>query len=408
MGNGLGGRFRTLWLAATISFVGDGVALVAFPLLAVELTDSALLVAGTQVARGIPGLLFGVFAGVVADRYDRRRIMFGVDIVRALVVAALAVFVALDAAPIALVFVVVFVLASGESLFDPAATAVLPNVVAVNDLDRANGRMVASESSAQELVGPALGAMLFALAAWTPFALDAVSFAVAALLIWTLPGSFRGSNASPESAASSVRDDLVAGWNFLRRNSVLCALAVFGSLQNFAAAAVEATLVLYALHVLHTGNVGFGVLVAIAAIGGVIGALTTDRIATRVGGGTVLVASHLIAGVATLVVAVASDAFVAAPALVVVFACMASSQVVGFSLRQELTPDALRGRVQSLFRTALWATWPIGALVGGLLAGWSYRAPMMLFAIVIFGLGVIATPLVGNRAIARARAVAHA
>jgi MFS family permease len=401
----LGARFRTLWLAASISYIGDGVALVAFPLLAVQLTSSPILVAGTQVARGLPFLLFGVIAGVIADRSDRRQVMVGVDTTRALAVALLAVLVAVDAAPIGLVFVVVFVLASGETLFDPAAAALLPNVVAMPQLERANGRLIASESTAKELVGPALGGVLFAIATWTPFALDAMSFAGAAVLVVSLPGSFRAQRfVEHDGRAPTLRSELATGWNFLRANGVLRSLAVFGTAVNFTAAAVEATIVLFALQVLHTGNVGFGLLLATAAVGGVLAAITTDRVTARFGAGTVLVGGYVAAGVATLVAALTSNAYLCGVALAAVFACHAWADVVSSSLRQELTPDPLRGRVYSLFRTAMWGVWPIGAVVGGVLATWSLRAPLLLFALVSIGVGIVAGPLVGNRAITEARA----
>ena len=400
----LGGRFRTLWLAASISYLGDGVALVAFPLLAVQLTDSPILVAGTQVARGLPFLFFGVFAGVIADRYDRQRLMVGVDATRAIVVALLAVLVAVDAAPIGLVFLVIFVLAAGETLFDPAAAALLPNVVTVRQLERANGRLIASESTAKELVGPAIGGLLFAIAAWTTFAVDALTFAAASVLVLTLPGSFRAKGRVVRNdRAPTLRRELATGWNFLRTNIVLRRLVVFGTVVNFAAAAVEATLVLFALRVLHTGDVGYGLLLATAALGGVLAAISTNRITARIGDGTLLVGAYVAAGLATVVAGLTSSVYVCGAALAIVFACHVSAEVVGFSLRQELTPDVLRGRVYSLFRTAMWGVLPIGALVGGALATWSLRAPLLLFAAVSIGVGIVAASLVSNRVIAEAR-----
>jgi MFS family permease len=167
-------------------------------------------------------------------------------------------------------------------------------------------------------------------------------------------------------------------------------------------------LVLFALEVLHTGNVGYGLLLATAAVAAVAAAMTTNRVTRHIGAGTVMIGGHIAAGVAAVAVALTSNAFLCAGALAIVFACNAWGDVVRFSLRQELTPDVLRGRVYSLIRTAMWGVWPIGALVGGLLAEWSLRAPFLLFAGVSVAVGVIAAPFLGNRAVARARAHAHA
>jgi MFS family permease len=405
----LGGRFNTLWSAATVSFLGDGVALAAFPLLAAHFTGSPLLIAGTQIARGLPFLLVGVFGGVVADRYDRKRLMVGVDLARALLVAGLALWVATSGSAIAVVYFVIFVLACGETLFDPAANGAIPNLVRTNQLERANGRLVASESTAKELVGPAVGALLFTWATWAPFAIDALSFVAAALLVAAIAGSFHTAqtNFLVVTPASSLRDDVASGWNFLRRNVVLRSLAGFGAVSNFGAAAVEATLVLFALRVLDTGAVGFGLLLASGAVGGAVAALVTNRVTARFGPGTVIVGGYIFAGLATFVAALTSNAYVCGVAIGVVFACHAWSDVVSYSLRQELTPDALRGRVFSLFRTALWGVWPFGALAGGLLAEWSLRAPLLMFGGISLVIGLVAPPLVGNRAIKAARREAH-
>ncbi len=400
----LGGRFNTLWLAATTSFLGDGVALAAFPLLAAHLTTSPVLIAGTQIARGLPFLLVGVLGGVVADRYDRRRVMVGVDVLRALIVAMLAITVALGGGEIAVVWLVIFVLACGETLFDPAAAGVVPNIVPMDQLERANGRLIASESTAKELIGPALGALLFTWAVWVPFGLDALSFVLAAALVATMSGTFRARRVgTDERVVATLRADLAGGWNFLRHNPVLRSLAAFGAIGNFGAAAVEATLVLFSLQVLHTGDAGFGLLLAAGAVGGTVAALVTSRVTGAFGAGTVIVGGYIAAGAATIVAALTSNAYVCGAAIGIVFACHAWTDVVSYSLRQELTPDALRGRVFSLFRTALWGVWPLGALAGGLLATWSLRAPLLMFAVISLAIGAVAPRLVGNRAIANAQ-----
>ena len=118
---GLGGRFTRVWLAATVSFVGDGVMLAAFPLLAATLTNSPLLIAGAQVARWLPWLITGLLGGVLADRMDRRWLMITVDSCRAVLVCALAVAIIGGWDSIPLLYIVAFGLGMGETFFDPAA-----------------------------------------------------------------------------------------------------------------------------------------------------------------------------------------------------------------------------------------------------------------------------------------------
>jgi MFS family permease len=164
----LGARFTRLWSAATVSFLGDGVMLAAFPLAAAKLTDNAMLIAGTQIARGLPWLCFGLFGGALVDRIDRRVAMISVDLIRAVAVATLFFAVWNGSATIALIWIIAFVLGTGEVVFDPASQALVPNVVSTDDLQRASGRLIASESVAKELAGPAVGGLLFALARSSP------------------------------------------------------------------------------------------------------------------------------------------------------------------------------------------------------------------------------------------------
>ena len=400
----LGGRFTRLWSAATVSFLGDGVMLAAFPLAAAQLTDNAMLIAGTQIARGLPWLFFGLFGGALVDRIDRRVAMVTVDLIRAVAVAALFFAVWNGSATIALIWIIAFVLGTGEVVFDPASQALVPNVVSTDALQRASGRLIASESVAKELAGPAVGGLLFALAAWTPFLINAVSFAVAAAILAGMRGRYRPARTD---TTTTVRADLAEGWQFLRSNRLLLSFAIFGAVSNFAAAAVEATLVLFAIQALHLGDAGFGLLLAAASIGGVAASLTADRTLNRFGPGTVYIVGSAAAGAAMLVAAATSNGAVCAALFAIVFAAIAYGDVLAYSLRAELVPDHLRGRVNSIYRTMLWVAWPLGALVGGLLVTTvGVRVPIALFGIASFAIAGAASAFANNRTIAHARQLA--
>src|SRR6476661_8725659 len=168
----LGPRFQKVWAASAISLVGDGLILSAMPLLIAGLTDSKALVSGLEVARGLPWLFFGLIGGVVADRADRRRVMAVVDAGRCAAVGVLAIAVWQDHATVGLIWVVAFLLGSGEVFFDNSAQSILPSLVDDASIERANARFFITENVARDLAGPALGAALFARAASLPFALD--------------------------------------------------------------------------------------------------------------------------------------------------------------------------------------------------------------------------------------------
>lgn len=401
-GPSLGRSFAALWWAATVSFVGDGVLLAAVPLVAAHLTRSPLLIATTQVARGLPWLLFGPFGGVVADRVDRRWAMVIVDVMRTVAVGALSIAVAGDWATMPLVLAVAFVLGAGEVFFDPAAQALVPNVVPLDRLEDANGRLYASESSAKELVGPAVGGVLFAAAMWAPFLVDAASFGLAALIVVQLSGSYRPTRA--QTGRPTVARDLREGWRWLRANQLLWSFAIFGAVGNFAAAAVEGTLVVFAQRVLHLDGIGFGLLLATAAIGGTIAAVLAGKVFSAGHPGTIYIAANGAGGVAMLVAAATNHGVVCAALFAIVFAANAFGNILSISLRGELVPDDLRGRVNAIFRTMLWAVWPIGALVGGALANSiNARAPITLFGISSIAIALAAVALANDATIAAAR-----
>jgi MFS family permease len=187
----------------------------------------------------------------------------------------------------------------------------------------------------------------------------------------------------------------------------LLSFAIFGAVSNFAAAAVEATLVLFAIQALHLGDAGFGLLLAAASIGGVAASLTADRTLNRFGPGTVYIVGSAAAGAAMLVAAATSNGAVCAALFAIVFAAIAYGDVLAYSLRAELVPDHLRGRVNSIYRTMLWVAWPLGALVGGLLVTTvGVRVPIALFGIASFAIAGAASAFANNRTIAHARQLA--
>jgi hypothetical protein len=186
---GLGPGFARLWTANAVSNLGDGVTLVAGPLLAASLTRDPRLVAGLAVAQRLPWLLFSLVSGALVDRLDRRLVMVRVDAARAVVVGLLGVAVLADAATLPLLYAIFFALGTAETLFDNAAVSILPAVVPTDQLSRANGRLLGAQMVANELVAPPLGGWLFAAAAAVPFLVDAGSFAAAGDPVGGMGGS---------------------------------------------------------------------------------------------------------------------------------------------------------------------------------------------------------------------------
>ena len=279
---GLGPEYRKLWAASAVSNLGDGVTLIAGPLLAATLTRDPVLVAGLAFAQRLPCLLFPLISGALVDRFDRRLTMGVVNLFRAALIGILGLALLGDLAGLTLMYAIFFLLGTAETLFDNAAQAILPVVVPRERLERANSRLFAAELVSNQFAGPPLGGFLFAAAVSVPFLLDAGTFAAAAALVLAMRGRFRPEK--PEGAPrTTLRAEIGEGLRWLWGHRLLRVLAMMLGVSNAMYAATDAIWVLFVQDVLGLGSVGFGILVASGSAGGLIGSLTADRIIARLG-----------------------------------------------------------------------------------------------------------------------------
>lgn len=382
----LGSRYWRVWLATSLSNLGDGLTLVAMPLLAASFTRDPITIAGIGVFTPLAKIVVSLGGGVLVDRSDRRRLMLTADLFRLVVMSAFVALVVADMVSFAIVYAVVFVLAIGEFLYDTSATAVVRDVVPHRRLTTANGWLYAAEDGSQDLAAPPLAAVLFTLAAWLPFIVDTASFAVSALLILTLRGKFRAER--PEQP-TSVRTDLRDGFAFISRRSFFRSGTVVWFVLGLALGLALATLVLFVLQTLGGGSLGFAVVVTAGAVGIVLGNLFAGRLERRLRPAGVLVGAVTLGGVALLATGVAPVLVVAAGAQTVwgIGFALANTEMV--SVRQRLVPDVLLGRVTGVFALASSVGMVIGAVVGGVLTDLGTpRVPLLVAGIVQIGAGL--------------------
>ena len=209
-GEPLGHNYRKLWVASAISNLGDGVRLTALPLMAAEITRDPGQIAAIDFASTLPWFLFALLAGAFVDRVDRRHAMGFANIIRAVLIGALAITVTTNNETMILLYVIAFLLGCAETVFDNASQAILPRLVRKDQLERANSRMYAAEMITNQFAGFPLGAFLFITAAATPFFLDSASFLLAALLILSFSGSFK-TERDATAPKTTVRQDIEKG-----------------------------------------------------------------------------------------------------------------------------------------------------------------------------------------------------
>ncbi|MGD9703313.1 MAG: MFS transporter [Acidimicrobiia bacterium] len=399
---GLGIRYWLVWLSTVLSGLGDGIVYVAIPLVANRLTDNELLVASVTAVGELPWLLVALPAGTWLDRGNQRSIMQFIELSRMAALWALCLMIAADRNSIGLLLVVAFVLGSLQTAYSAGAHAVLPQIVRTDQLVRANGFIASGETAANSMAGPALGGLLFAAAASLPFLVDGASFAVSAVLLTAaLPLVKR----SPGTRRRTFREDLGEGVSYFRQHQVLRTLAVTTAVLAFAQAMVMATLVLLVRRSVGLSDTGFGFVLAVGAIGSIIGGVTADRIDRRFGTASVLIVAGLIASAGYVTLGAAGSFVPVAIGIALEGFAVTVGTVSSVSLRQRLVPPAFLGRVGNIFRLVIYGLLPIGALAGGALAAiFGNRSPMFVAGIAQASAMVVLGPRL-RRVIRRDRAV---
>jgi MFS family permease len=317
------------------------------------------------LAHYLPILLFGVIGGAAADRFDRRRMVIVVNLIRSMVLAVLVVTVVSNTVNIALVLAILFVLATAETFADSASSALLPSLVARRDLGIANARLQGAFLLANQLVAPPIGAFLFTIGMALPFATNAAAFALGSVLVSRVASSVR----TERRPGTNFWQEMVEGVRWLVAHPPMRTLALTIFMFNVTFGAAWSVLVLYASERLGMGAVGFGLLTTAVAVGGIVGTVAYGWLERRFsladmmrGGLLIETGTHLSLALTTSpVVALVTMAIFGAHG----FVWGTTSTVV----RQRAVPDELMGRVAGVYRVALVGGLVIGTPLGGLLAG---------------------------------------
>lgn len=357
--------FRLLWAATALSNIGDGLRLAALPLLATSVTTDPRLIAGVAVAERLPWLVFILPGGAWADRVDRRRLRMRLDTARAVVMLALVGFVLTDRVSIAVIYVVAALLASAEAVVDSSSMALVPAMVDDSDLERAGGLLSSTELATNGLIGPPLGGLLFGAAMVAPFAIDAASFAAAALMMALVSGTYTAASRGPRRGA--IRHDIAEGFRWFWQRPLLRNLAIISTALGTVSYIGTAILVLFARQTLGLSNFGYGLLLVPGAIGGIAGSLLAPRL-TDYPLRIVLSVSIVIAGLCIWAMSTLTN-----PVAVGLLSGLSAASVLVWNvltvaLRQRIIPDHLLGRVGASYRFLVYLGMPFGALLGGLIA----------------------------------------
>jgi MFS family permease len=368
-----GTGFRWLLASSWLSNLGDGIALSAGPLLVASQTHDPRLVASAALLQWLPWLMFGLQAGALADRVNRRLLVASVDLVRAGVLTLLCASIVTGVVSVPVVLVSLFLLGTAEVFADSASQTLLPMLVHRDDLPIANARLQAGFITINQLTGAPIGAALFAIGAAWAFATQAVLVALGAVLVLrlALPTQVRET-----ATRTRMRKEIAEGFTWVLHHPAVRTLVLTIFIFNLTFGAAWSVLVLYAQQRLHLGSVGFGLITTCSAIGGLLGTLSYGWISSRVSLANLMRAGLIIETFTHLALALTTNPIVALGLFTVFGAHAFIWMTTAISIRQAAVPEELQGRVVGVNMVGVYSTLVVGAALGGPIAQrWGITAP---------------------------------
>lgn len=390
----LGRDFGKLWTAAAFSGLADGIGRTAVPLIATTLTHDPFAISLVTALAFVPWLLFGLPAGMIVDRCDRRRVMAAGNAVRCAVALALAVSTVTGILTMWLLLAGVLLFGIGETLFDNATNAAIPGVVTRPQLDRANGLIQTAQVTIDNFVATPIGGVLFAVSLALPLWVGAAGYLVPIALALMLPLSGGRPLADPRVAEPSPRVSTRAALSYLWSHRYLRAMVLFTSVVGCALSFAQASVILYLLDTLKVPAAGIGFVTAAIGVGALLGSLTAARLVARFGRGPVMVGANVVAGICLVLTGLAPGVFAAVAAYAVGAGAISVWNVPWGALRQQIVPHDIFGRVLGVIRTFTWGMFPIATVLGGWISRIDLHLPFVVGgAIVLVAVAICGGPL---------------
>jgi MFS family permease len=368
----LGRSFRWLLASSWVTNLGEGITLAAGPLLVASQTHNPLAVAMAALLQRLPWLLFGLYAGVVADRLNRRAIAIVTGLVRAAILLLLTASILTHHVDIAVVLAALFLFGVNETFGDTTTTTLLPMLVGRPDLGIANSRALTGVIVWNQLAGPPIGAALFAAGMALPFVSESVCVLAGVLLISQVQLPAHGTR----GRHARVRDDIREGWRWLWAHAAVRTLAITIFTFNVTFGAAWSVLVLYARERLGMGALGFGLITTAMAVGGLLGTASYGWLERHVRLGVIMRGGLIIETLTHLALALTRWAWFALIVFVIFGAHAFIWGTTSTTVRQRAVPAQFQGRVGSVYLTGVVGGIVIGSAFGGLVASvWGITAP---------------------------------
>src|SRR5215831_4432547 len=370
----LNSDFWKYWTGQTISNLGSSITLFALPLLVFKLTGSALNLGITTAAEFLPYLLFGLILGAWTDRVNRKRMMIGTDIARALIIISIPLLYAFGLLTVWWIYIVGFIHATLTICFEAGQFAAIPSLVNQDDLVTANGRIQASYSGAS-IIGPLLAGVLVTLVPLAALMLvDALSFLVSSFSLALIRISF---NTGEKRERTSIRSDVVEGLRYVLGHPVLRNISIMMAMVNFVGTTTYAQLILFAKERLQATDFQASLLYSAGSLGVVILALAAGPLRKHWSFSTVALGALMLEGILTVVFSLMHMYWVAAVVWTLIAGLGILFNINTSSLRQAIVPNHMLGRVVSIASVLAWSAIPLGSLLGGFAISWTQNVALV-------------------------------
>ena len=377
----LGPAFNRLFSASAISNLADGLLAVAAPLLAITLTKNPVLISMLSALVMLPWLLFAIPIGLIVDRVDKRLLITFTNSLRFVIAGLLALAIATDFVTIYWLFVAAFLIGISEVASDTASQSLIPVILEKKHFERANSRLNIAETVIQNFIGGPLSGFLYATAVVLPFVLNSAGFLIAAIFVFLIPAHLitesRDETKEPAEKKSFI-GDIKFGLKYLWNDPDLRGLVTITTSLGFFYSLSMSTMILFITEVLGLQAKFFGVLMAGAGSGAIIGALLAPRISKKFGRGKVLALAIFMSSVTVLFQAFSPNYWVFGVVGFVSSFFITHWNILLMSCYQVLIPKELYGRIHGARRTFVWGMMPLGAFLGGVIAQGGLRLPLLV------------------------------
>ena len=380
--------FVLYWLGRAISLLGTAITSVVLPILVYRLTASAFLTSLLATFEVLPYLCFGLFAGALADRMDRRRLMVGCDLLNTLLLGSIPLAAVFHALTIPHIFVVAFLSAAAYVWFDAANFGALPTLVGRERIVTATSA-VWSMSTIVQIIGPAVGGVLAAtIGPAQAISFDALSYVLSAVSLLLIPRALSTLHLTEETSSrlsiGNIFSGIGEGVEFIRRHRLVRVLTLLGFGISFTGGAVGGLLVVYAVRALDlpANDARIGLLFAAGALGSLLASLLLPQATRRFPVGWITLGAMMLNLLFLLGLVLASSLAMSLILYALWELCYTLTTTNGIALRQVVTPDHLQSRVNAYARMIAWGGTPFGAAAGGLLAQWTtIRTTFLVMAV---------------------------